>query len=298
MTIKRIVPGKGCEVQLILAEKTALWDTGMFYCADECVRLVKESLNGATLDYIVLSHSHYDHVGGLSIFRAAFPKAQVLASDYCAYVFTRDSAKALMKEMSENAATVFGVDQSSLPPFDISGFYVDRTVGTGDILDLGSVCWDIYNTPGHTKDCLSLFEKESRTLIISESCGIAEDHGWVHVPVLTGCQDCLNDLALCESLDARVVICPHHGLVTEDDGYKTPTAFFRRGRECLYIMMNMVRDCFLSGMDDDQIVQYLVENVHDRYIITEGQPIKAFTINTEAYLRLLHKEHPELFQIE
>ena len=295
MTITRIIPGKGCECQLITAEKTALWDTGMFYCADNCVKLVKDALDGRRLDYIVLSHSHYDHIGALSVFRREFPEAEVLASEYCAYVFTRDGAKKVMKEMSENAAAEFGVDTGVLPPFDISGFYVDRTVGTGDSLDLGDVSFDIYNTPGHTKDSISMFERVSRTLILCESCGIAEDFGWVHVPALTGCEDCLRSIRLVDSLDADTVICPHHGIVTEEDGYICAHDFFSRGVECLGIMKDMAADCIKRGMNDEEMLQYFVDNVHKKFIITEGQPEKAFRLNTSAYIKCLHREYPEIF---
>ncbi len=296
MQIIRIVPGRGCESLLIKAGKTALWDTGMYYCAENCLRLVKEALEGDPLDYIILSHSHYDHIGALSDFRREFPEAKVIASEYCAYVFTRDSAKKIMKEMSESAAANFGVDPATLPPFDVSGFYADRIVGTGDIIDLTDIKLEVYNTPGHTRDSISLFEPTSRTLIISESCGIAEDYGWVHIPPLTSCGDCLRSIELCESLHAETVYCPHHGLVSAEDGYKNAHQFFARGLECFEEMKKMARACVLSGMDDQALLDYYVENVHDRYIITEGQPEKAFRINTEAFIRCLRREYPEIFE--
>ena len=85
MNVKCIYPEKnGCSSFLILEEKTALIDVGLLYCQEEMVRKTKEQLCGRKLDYIILSHSHYDHVGALTYFRKAFPDAKVIASDVTA----------------------------------------------------------------------------------------------------------------------------------------------------------------------------------------------------------------------
>ena len=73
--IFRVTSGRGGEALLIIgSEKTALYDCGMAYCgahtADNIAEVLKQlkaqgRIDSIQLDYILLSHSHYDHIGGL-----------------------------------------------------------------------------------------------------------------------------------------------------------------------------------------------------------------------------------------
>ncbi len=295
MDIQRIVPGQGGDCLLIRDEKSALWDTGQYYCGKNCVRLIKDALAGEKLAYIVLSHSHYDHVGALGILRRAFPEAEVIASDYCAYVLKREGARKVMEEMAVTAASTFMDDPSVLEQPDFSDFAADRTVSTGDTIDLGQAHFRVYNTPGHTKCCISLFDETSGTLISSESSGVLSDYGWCHLPILTGAEDCFRSVALCRSLEVKELYVPHHGHVMPEDGF-TPATFFERVLECAGIMKEMLVDCVRRGLSDEETLDYLTVNIHDRYIVSEGQPVKAFQLNTAGYIKTMRREFPELFE--
>ena len=81
--IRRIVPGQGGDCTLLLgSEKTAVIDTGMTWCSDRLVQLLETELDGRDLDYILLTHSHYDHAGGVPALKKRWPKAEVVASGY------------------------------------------------------------------------------------------------------------------------------------------------------------------------------------------------------------------------
>src|SRR6056297_1424249 len=79
--IKRVTSGKGGESLLIFTkEKTILYDTGMAYCGDKLIENIQQALNGRTLDYILISHTHYDHIGALPFILDKWPHALVLGS--------------------------------------------------------------------------------------------------------------------------------------------------------------------------------------------------------------------------
>ena len=84
--------------------KTAVLDVGMCYDAPVSIALLKDLLKGRKLDYIMLTHSHYDHAGALTEYRKAFPEARVIASGKTASVFERDGARRVIKELSDAAA--------------------------------------------------------------------------------------------------------------------------------------------------------------------------------------------------
>ena len=64
--IKDVSGGPGGMATLILgSEKTVLHDVGMACFHRELEENLTRELGGRPLDYIVLSHTHYDHVGAL-----------------------------------------------------------------------------------------------------------------------------------------------------------------------------------------------------------------------------------------
>ena len=80
--IIRVTGGHGGEAILFIgSEKTALLDCGNSYCGQITAENLKEALGDRNLDYVMLSHSHYDHIGALPYIKKAFPNATVLGAE-------------------------------------------------------------------------------------------------------------------------------------------------------------------------------------------------------------------------
>ncbi len=94
------------------------------------------ALDGAPLDAIVLTHAHWDHVGAAAELRAA-TGAPVVAG----------RADAPLIEHPVDT----GTSRIAAP------CAVDRVVGTGDVLGIGSMQWKVIETPGHSKGSICLF---------------------------------------------------------------------------------------------------------------------------------------------
>lgn len=67
--LARVTSGFGGETFLIFgSEKTALYDCGMAYAANGTIYNIHRELRShgkSKLDFILLSHTHYDHIGAL-----------------------------------------------------------------------------------------------------------------------------------------------------------------------------------------------------------------------------------------
>lgn len=96
-----------------------------------------EALRRRSLDAVVLTHRHFDHVGAAKALREA-SGAPVIASSIDAPVICGD------EEIPENDRTF-----EPCP--------VDQAVGHGDILTIGSLPWKVIHTPGHTPGSICLY---------------------------------------------------------------------------------------------------------------------------------------------
>ena len=158
----------GGDAWLILTpRKAALYEAGYAFSAPSILDNLRRLLQGRPLDYILLTHSHYDHASGAARIKQAYPEAQVTASAYCARVVTRPGAIRTMREMNDNAAPLYG-----LYPYEdlLDQLRVDRTVADGDVIDLEDVKLTVWETPGHTKCSISFFSDDG-LLLMSETMG-------------------------------------------------------------------------------------------------------------------------------
>ena len=89
---------------------------------------------GLSLEYIILTHAHGDHTGGLEYFRKKYPQARLVAG--------RAERK-----------TLYNRDLS----FGQGGITADIETRDGDELEIGSMKLKFIDCPGHTPGGISIF---------------------------------------------------------------------------------------------------------------------------------------------
>ena len=98
---------------------------------DKCVQSIKDK--GLDLEYIILTHGHGDHTGGLEDFRKEFPDAKVVAG--------RKERKMLYdRHMSMGKG----------------GIKADIEVSDGSTLEVGTMHLEFIECPGHTPGGISV----------------------------------------------------------------------------------------------------------------------------------------------
>jgi len=92
----------------------------------------KVKSENVSLEYIILTHGHGDHIGGVKAFMKEFPEAKLVASV---------AEKEMLVDPVLNFSSYFGEELV---------FYPDIFVKDGDVISVGELELNILHTPGHS----------------------------------------------------------------------------------------------------------------------------------------------------
>lgn len=292
--IIRIVPGRGCDcVLLIGSERTALVDAGMSYCSGRLAVRLEQELYGRSLDFVLLTHSHYDHAGGVAGLRGRWPALTVFGSRHARDIFRREGAQRTIRSLSDAAAKLYlGQDQrlwkaGDFTDYDEKAIQVDRVIGEGDTVSLGDMSIRVLDTPGHTNCSLSFYIPEKRLMFPSESIGCYGEGGRMESPFLTSFQATLNSIEACRRCGAELVISPHYGLVTDI----SPQAYFDLAEKTAFEVRDYLLELYRRGLTREQMLKESIKHFWvSRGESRDEQPLPAFTINMKATIEVVLRE--------
>ena len=281
----RVTGGPGGEAILILgSEKTALYDCGMACFADNLIENLKMVLNaeGKTLDYILLSHTHYDHIGALPYVLQVWPEAQVCGLQKAKEVFAHPNARATMERLGNNAKALYGVEGIEITA---AGMRVDRVLADGDSISLGAETITAYETKGHTDCSASYLLSPEKILFTSESTGMQVTSMLVQTSPLKSYDDCFASAARLKTFDVNDLILPHYGRLPS---FRNQTYFDDFIKEA-ELEQHMLEEAIRQGLSDDELLQ-----LHMRRYWSEkrnkAQPFAAYALNTQIIIRQLRKK--------
>ena len=273
------------DAHLLIGEiKTAVFDCGMAFCAQETIRMVQEALSGRQLDYVFMTHTHYDHIGALPFFRRQWPDVYAVTSEIGAGVLLKDTPRRVIRELSLVAASLHGVFASDIA-YDDEALRADMVVREGDAIDLGGFTVRVLETPGHTRDALCYFITEPALLIANETPGVLMPDGVLYPCYLTGFHDTINSIKKLGGVPYKHLSLPHKGLVGQDimDGY------FRNALEVNTTCREFILWMRDKGLNDDE----MMASFYDRYYneaLVEYQPKEAFLANAKATIACTLRE--------
>lgn len=258
-----------------------MYDAGFAFTGYEIADKIKFILGDRKLDYIFLTHSHYDHVLGAVYALKYWPEAKVVAGQHTAEIFNKPSARDVMRQLDNKFAKTCGIDTYEDL---IDELKVDIVVKDGDIVKAGDMTFEVLCLPGHTKCSIGFYCAKRKLLLSCESIGVYD--GKTVMPVfLVGYHMTLDSIAKVEALDIESILVSHHGVLHGENAKQYIKDVRKSTVEIAEWIVGLLRD----GVSKEDII----EGYKDRYyhgIVRRMYPIDALKLNTGIIVDLLKKE--------
>lgn len=241
-------------------------------------QLSTTELDSERIKYLVISHSHFDHCGAVPYLKQRFPRAEIIASEYSARVFSNQKAVSFISAMNRAMIRKLGIEeQYGRRNLEFDRIKVDHVVKEGDVIDLGEgVEVHFMEVPGHTRCSIAVYVPKLRILFPGDAIVSPLGVGEAFLPGM------LHDYHLyIESYrrlaDLPVEICAfeHGGVVIGTQVKEIFNQGFRKVEE----FRNYVVQVYKQTGDLEETVQR----------VSEGIQREVFTFLTEELLKAVFK---------
>lgn len=273
----------GGECFLIMTESaTILIDSGYGFCAKKTLENIRKLLGERTLDYLLLTHSHYDHAMGSAQIGLSYPDMKIIASEYCKTILEKQTARLAIRKMDVSAANIYGYPA----PDDLTDkLRVDIAVKDGEEFMLGDNLIRAVSLPGHTKCCMGYYFPQQKMMISCETIGLYAGFDTILPGCLVGYRMTVDSLRKIRSFDAKEMLISHSGMIYGNDICRFLDASEESTEEC----KRFILDAWKNGLDVKQTIAGYKEKYYTKEI-AEFYPEPALVANLSAQIPMFIRE--------
>lgn len=273
----------GGECYLIVSERSAvLIDAGLGFCAEKAARNIKTVLGDRPLDYILLTHSHYDHVAGAPVIQEHYPMARTVASAYTKTILDKEKARDAMRTTESKHAKDAGIDMGVDRFNDLR---VDIVLADEELLRLPDMTIQAMDAPGHTKCCMNFYFVEEGLLVASESIGYSTNYPVLKSGMVVSYRSTMSSIERAAALKPQHLLLAHTGLIPDED----VSTFFQKAAQAVETCATFVVGKYKEGCTLDEILDAYKVQYYDKSLALV-QSKCAFLMNAEAMITRLLQE--------
>lgn len=187
--IRIVAPPLAANCYLLLDEKKALIDVGGD--VQFILNAISRHVNPKELDYVILTHSHYDHAAAAGHFKG-LAKIAIHKDEY-----------SLLKAQGFTSF-MFGVSFKKFEP--------DIMFEGGERIELGEINLEVLHTPGHSPGSICLYEPEKKWLFSGDTVFAHGSFGRVDLPGGSS-RELIRSLEMLSKLDVENLYPGHEDIV-------------------------------------------------------------------------------------
>lgn len=186
---------------------------------EECA--IKNNIDISKLTKIIITHHDFDHMGALGEFKRKYPNIRVMAAkEEVPYIegekksLRLQQAESLYESLPDKEKPQAEVFHKTLESVDKCK--VDVGLNHGDILDIAGGI-EVVATPGHMPGHISLYHKESKSMIVGDALVLENGELSIALPKYTlDIKKALKSVEKFLNYDIDRIICYHGGVYTKD----------------------------------------------------------------------------------
>ena len=273
-------------------DKVAIIDCGMAFCAKEKIAKIKAIIGERPVDYIIVGHSHYDHIGSIPHMKKEWGSVKVISSEYAAGVFDKPNALKTIRGLSVTAANTYKPNEAGLAEYvddyADSDFHTDIIVKEGDKIELGGVTLEVIATPGHTRDAISFYIPEWKLIKLDETLGVLTSETTMYPVYLVSYLLAKEAIEKCSKFDIEHISSPHYGIVSDE----MVKGYFALARDTIDECRDLILKAYYEGKSEEEIVKAFADRYRNDNLV-DKQPYEAFMLNTVVTIRTTIKECAE-----
>jgi glyoxylase-like metal-dependent hydrolase (beta-lactamase superfamily II) len=233
-----------------------------------------------SVEQVVITHAHPDHVMAVPLFRQAFPGITVFASDAAAKTLAAEKAISFFCKI--DGALTASLTKAGLvteehhpQPLAEQRIAVDRVIQEGDTIEVDAgAAFNVLETPGHSDCSLSFHEPADKILIASDTTGYyMPDHDYWWPNYFADYGDYITSMERVASLGAAVVCLSHNGVIKGADDVR---AYFRGALAATEAYHKRIVDAARAGKSPREIAEELGSEI---YGMTQLLPLEFFQKN-------------------
>jgi glyoxylase-like metal-dependent hydrolase (beta-lactamase superfamily II) len=196
------IPGREYDsnVYVVTGRVPTIVDTGTGFHSHEILKTIQRFIEPTHIQQILLTHEHYDHVGGVQdILQATQGTAKIYAH------------KDVIPKLKEGKSTFAEMLGGRMPKIK-----VDNPLSGGETLTFGDESFEVLATPGHSIGSLSFYGKKSKALFSGDTIFADGDFGRYDFPG-GDFNSLLQSIKLLATLEVKDLY-PGHGPIVETNG--------------------------------------------------------------------------------
>lgn len=281
ITDVRILPG---DSGFLIDDGTTaiLYDSGFGFTGWRMADRIQAELGERKLNYIFLTHSHYDHALGSVQIAKRYPDVKIIAGAYTGLVFQKHTAKTVMEDLDRKVAMQWDCNFYE----DVTdGLRVDLAVEDGDVVDCGTMHFTVIALPGHTRCSVGFYSPEHQLLLATETLGVYIEKDTYLPSYLVGYRMTLDSLQKARSLAPKRILVPHHGVLEDEDALR----YLNLSEEASKETAQWILDNLKQGKSHQEILELLTRRLYQPHV-APIYPLDAFEMNTAIMIRLIEKE--------
>lgn len=257
---------------LVLGAHSALIDAGVSAISERlCEEIATFLPNDKTLDYLFITHGHFDHLSGIPQLRRAFPAMRVVASLETVELFEKEAWKDTWWAQNARCSAAMQVADEIEQDEWKKLLTVDQIVRDGDVFALGNslgndVELKVVSCPGHTDDCHAYVVRPDGALACGEALGGFHGRGKISSCFMSSYYDAQESFEKLATLEVNLIGLPHGGALTGE----LARTFIMLGRQAAQQFHDSVKQALAGGELVDEICKRLIPDILEQGLVAEG----------------------------